>query len=171
MCHRSLCIAVQVFGKFQGKRCYNCRCVWRPLVQRDAGKMSDADLALLSKSAILQLDWRTIWRQILWPAFKQLVHSVQAVRQRIWKPMNILIIQTRGGWDYQSKLNQWDIVTRKSLENAAIVAATGEAQLMHSFCLPAIANECRLRYDMFAVGEVLKNSLFGRHEMVWKYVA
>ncbi len=51
-----------------------------------------------------------------------------------------------------------DIVTRKSLENAAaITAATGGSTnvVLH---LPAIANECGIDFDIFDIGEVFKRT-------------
>jgi dihydroxy-acid dehydratase len=51
-----------------------------------------------------------------------------------------------------------DIVTRKALENAvAIVAATGGSTncALH---IPAIANECGIKFDLFDVAEVLKRT-------------
>lgn len=51
-----------------------------------------------------------------------------------------------------------DIVTRKALENAAaIVAATG-GSTNAALHLPAIANECGIDFDMFAVGEIFKKT-------------
>lgn len=51
-----------------------------------------------------------------------------------------------------------DIVTRKSLENAAaIVAATG-GSTNAALHLPAIANEAGIKFDMFDVGEVFKKT-------------
>lgn len=51
-----------------------------------------------------------------------------------------------------------DIVTRKSLENAAaIVAATG-GSTNAALHLPAIANEAGIKFDMFDVGEVFKRT-------------
>ncbi len=51
-----------------------------------------------------------------------------------------------------------DIITRKSLENAAaIVAATG-GSTNAALHLPAIAHECGIDFDMFAVGEVFKRT-------------
>src|ERR1700745_4067423 len=51
-----------------------------------------------------------------------------------------------------------DIVTRKALENAAtVVSATGGATnaALH---LPAIANECGIKFDLFDVAEILKKT-------------
>src|SRR5680860_832070 len=51
-----------------------------------------------------------------------------------------------------------DIVTRKSLENAAaIVAATG-GSTNAALHLPAIAHECGIDFDLFAVAEVMKRT-------------
>src|SRR5512143_895235 len=51
-----------------------------------------------------------------------------------------------------------DIVTRKSLENAAaIVSATG-GSTNAALHLPAIAHECGIDFDRFAVAEVLKRT-------------
>jgi len=51
-----------------------------------------------------------------------------------------------------------DIVTRKALENAAaVVAATGGSTnaVLH---LPAIANECGIKFDLFDVAEIFKKT-------------
>lgn len=51
-----------------------------------------------------------------------------------------------------------DIVTRKSLENAAtIVAATG-GSTNAALHLPAIANECGIDFDLFDVGEIFRKT-------------
>jgi dihydroxy-acid dehydratase len=51
-----------------------------------------------------------------------------------------------------------DIVTRKSLENAAtIVAATG-GSTNAALHLPAIASECGIDFDIFAVGKIFKKT-------------
>jgi dihydroxy-acid dehydratase len=57
-----------------------------------------------------------------------------------------------------NKIRPRDIVTRKALENAAaVVAATGGSTnaVLH---LPAIANECGIKFDLFDVAEVLKRT-------------
>ncbi len=51
-----------------------------------------------------------------------------------------------------------DIVTKKALENAAtIVAATG-GSTNAALHLPAIANECGIDFDIFAVGKIFKKT-------------
>jgi dihydroxy-acid dehydratase len=58
----------------------------------------------------------------------------------------------------KNKIRPRDIVTRKSLENAAaIVAATG-GSTNAALHLPAIAHECGIDFDMHAVGEVFKRT-------------
>ena len=51
-----------------------------------------------------------------------------------------------------------DIVTRKALENAAAVVAASGGSTNAALHLPAIANECGLDFDMFAVAEVFKRT-------------
>src|SRR5499425_424321 len=51
-----------------------------------------------------------------------------------------------------------DIVTRKSLENAAAVVAASGGSTNAALHLPAIANECGLPFDLFDVAEVFKRT-------------
>jgi dihydroxy-acid dehydratase len=51
-----------------------------------------------------------------------------------------------------------DIVTRKALENAAAVVAASGGSTNAALHLPAIANECGLDFDLFAVAEVFKRT-------------
>ena len=51
-----------------------------------------------------------------------------------------------------------DIVTRKSLENAAAVVAATGGSTNAALHLPAIAHECGIDFDLFAVAEVLKRT-------------
>ncbi|MEI7668973.1 MAG: dihydroxy-acid dehydratase [Pseudomonadota bacterium] len=58
----------------------------------------------------------------------------------------------------KNKIRPRDIVTRKSLENAAaIVAATG-GSTNAALHLPAIANEAGIDFDLHAVGEIFKRT-------------
>ena len=151
-------------GKFQGKD-VTIVDVFEGVGQRDAGKMSDADLALLSKSVCPSagacggqfgkyygLRFRSNWSCRFLSSSgapapyesrdEYAYHSGRAVVELIAK-----------------QIKPRDIVTRKSLENAAaIVAATG-GSTNAALHLPAIANECGIDFDMFAVGEVLKELL------------
>src|SRR5262245_7378638 len=51
-----------------------------------------------------------------------------------------------------------DIVTRKALENAAAVVSATGGSTNAALHLPAIANECGLKFDLFAVAEVFKRT-------------
>ncbi len=51
-----------------------------------------------------------------------------------------------------------DIVTRKALENAAAVVAATGGSTNAALHLPAIANECGIKFDLFDVAEILKRT-------------
>jgi dihydroxy-acid dehydratase len=51
-----------------------------------------------------------------------------------------------------------DIVTRKALENAAAVVAATGGSTNAALHLPAIANECGIKFDLFDVADVLKRT-------------
>lgn len=51
-----------------------------------------------------------------------------------------------------------DIVTRKSLENAAAVVAASGGSTNAGLHLPAIANECGIKFDLFDVAEIFKKT-------------
>ena len=51
-----------------------------------------------------------------------------------------------------------DIVTRKALENAAAVVSATGGSTNAALHLPAIANECGLKFDLFDVAEVFKRT-------------
>jgi dihydroxy-acid dehydratase len=51
-----------------------------------------------------------------------------------------------------------DIVTRKALENAATVVAATGGSTNGALHLPAIANECGVKFDLFDVAEVFKRT-------------
>jgi dihydroxy-acid dehydratase len=51
-----------------------------------------------------------------------------------------------------------DIVTRKALENAATVVAASGGSTNAGLHLPAIAHECGIDFDLFAVGEIFKRT-------------
>ncbi len=51
-----------------------------------------------------------------------------------------------------------DIVTRKSLENAAAAVAASGGSTNAALHLPAIAHECGIKFDLFDVGEVFKRT-------------
>jgi dihydroxy-acid dehydratase len=51
-----------------------------------------------------------------------------------------------------------DIVTRKSLENAAAVVAASGGSTNAGLHLPAIAHECGIKFDLFDVAEIFKKT-------------
>jgi dihydroxy-acid dehydratase len=51
-----------------------------------------------------------------------------------------------------------DIVTRKALENAAAVVAATGGSTNAALHLPAIANECGVKFDLFDVAEIFKRT-------------
>ncbi len=56
------------------------------------------------------------------------------------------------------KIRPRDIVTRKALENAAAVVSATGGSTNAALHLPAIANECGIKFDLFDVAEVLKRT-------------
>lgn len=51
-----------------------------------------------------------------------------------------------------------DIVTRKSLENAAVIVAATGGSTNAALHLPALANECGIDFDIFDIGEIFKKT-------------
>ncbi len=51
-----------------------------------------------------------------------------------------------------------DIVTRKALENAAVVVAATGGSTNGALHLPAMANECGIEFDLFDVAEIFKKT-------------
>lgn len=51
-----------------------------------------------------------------------------------------------------------DIVTRKALENAAVIVAATGGSTNAALHLPALASECGIDFDIFAVGEIFKKT-------------
>jgi dihydroxy-acid dehydratase len=56
------------------------------------------------------------------------------------------------------KLRPRDIVTRKALENAAMVVAASGGSTNGALHLPAIANEAGIDFDIHAIGEIFKRT-------------
>jgi dihydroxy-acid dehydratase len=56
------------------------------------------------------------------------------------------------------KVRPRDIVTRKALENAAAVVAASGGSTNAALHLPAIANECGVKFDLFDVADVFKRT-------------
>src|SRR6476620_8408273 len=57
-----------------------------------------------------------------------------------------------------SNIRPRDIVTRKALENSAMVVAASGGSTNGALHLPAIAHECGIDFDLFAVAEIFKKT-------------
>jgi dihydroxy-acid dehydratase len=150
-------------GKFQGKD-VTIVDVFEGVGMRDSGKMSDVDLALLSKAACPSAG--ACGGQFTANTMACVSEAIGlALPGSSGAPAPYL---SRDEYAYHSgravvdliekNIKPRDIVTRKALENAAaIVAATGGSTnaVLH---LPAIANECGIDFDAFDIGEVFKRT-------------
>ncbi len=150
-------------GKFKGKD-VTIVDVFEGVGQRDAGKMSEEDLRLLTKAACPSAG--ACGGQFT-------ANTMACVSEAIGLALPgssgaPAPYESRDEYAYQSgravmnllekNIKPRDIVTQKSLENAAaIVAATGGSTnaVLH---LPAIANEAGIDFDAFAIGEIFKKT-------------
>lgn len=150
-------------GKFQG-RDVTIVDVFEAVGQRDAGKMTDQDLAILSKAACPSAG--ACGGQFTANTMACVSEAIGlALPGSSGAPAPYL---SRDEYAFESGkavmklielgIKPRDIVTKKALENAAtIVAATGGSTnaVLH---LPAIANECGIDFDAFAIGEIFKKT-------------
>lgn len=150
-------------GRFQGKD-VTIVDVFEGVGQRDAGKMSDQDLAILSKAACPSAG--ACGGQFTANTMACVSEAIGlALPGSSGAPAPYL---SRDEYAFESGkavmnlialgIKARDIVNRKALENAAtIVAATGGSTnaVLH---LPAIANECGIDFDAFAIGEIFKKT-------------
>ena len=150
-------------GKFKGKD-VTIVDVFEGVGQRDAGNLTEEDLQLLSKSACPSAG--ACGGQFT-------ANTMACVSEAIGLALPgssgaPAPYESRDEYAYQSGktvmeliksgIKPRDIVTRKSLENAAtIVAATG-GSTNAALHLPAIANECGIDFDLFDVGEIFKKT-------------
>ncbi len=150
-------------GKFQG-RDVTIVDVFEAVGQRDAGKMTDADLKILSKAACPSAG--ACGGQFT-------ANTMACVSEAIGLALpgssgTPAPYESRDEYAYHSgkavmnliekNIKPRDIVTKKALENAAtIVAATGGSTnaVLH---LPAIANECGIDFDIFEIGKIFKKT-------------
>lgn len=150
-------------GRFKGKD-VTIVDVFEAVGQRDAGKMSEEDLKILTKAACPSAG--ACGGQFT-------ANTMACVSEAIGLALPgssgaPAPYESRDEYAYESgkavmnliekNIKARDIVTRKSLENAAaIVAATGGSTnaVLH---LPAIANECGIDFDAFAIAEIFKRT-------------
>ncbi len=150
-------------GRFKGKD-VTIVDVFEAVGQRDAGKMSEEDLKILTKAACPSAG--ACGGQFT-------ANTMACVSEAIGLALPgssgaPAPYESRDEYAYQSgkavmnliakNIKPRDIVTLKALENAAtIVAATGGSTnaVLH---LPAIASECGIDFDIFAIGEIFKKT-------------
>ena len=150
-------------GRFKGKD-VTIVDVFEAVGQRDAGKMSEEDLKILTKAACPSAG--ACGGQFT-------ANTMACVSEAIGLALPgssgaPAPYESRDEYAYQSGkavmnliakgIKPRDIVTRKSLENAAaIVAATGGSTnaVLH---LPAIANECGIDFDIFEIEKIFKKT-------------
>lgn len=150
-------------GKFKGKD-VTIVDVFEAVGQRDAGKMTEEDLKILTKAACPSAG--ACGGQFT-------ANTMACVSEAIGLALPgssgaPAPYESRDEYAYASgkavmnliakNIKPRDIVTRKSLENAAtIVAATGGSTnaVLH---LPALANECGIDFDIFEVGKIFKKT-------------
>jgi dihydroxy-acid dehydratase len=150
-------------GRFKGKD-VTIVDVFEAVGQRDAGKMSEEDLKILTKAACPSAG--ACGGQFT-------ANTMACVSEAIGLALPgssgaPAPYESRDEYAYQSGkavmnliakgIKPRDIVTRKSLENAAaIVAATGGSTnaVLH---LPAMANECGIDFDIFEIEKIFKKT-------------
>ena len=150
-------------GRFKGKD-VTIVDVFEAVGQRDAGKMSEEDLKILTKAACPSAG--ACGGQFT-------ANTMACVSEAIGLALPgssgaPAPYESRDEYAYQSgkavmnliakNIKPRNIVTRKSLENAAaIVAATGGSTnaVLH---LPAIANECGIDFDIFEIEKIFKKT-------------
>lgn len=150
-------------GKFKGKD-VTIVDVFEAVGQRDAGKMTEEDLQFLTKAACPSAG--ACGGQFT-------ANTMACVSEAIGLALpgssgTPAPYESRDEYAYQSgkavmnliakNIKPRDIVTKKSLENAAtIVAATGGSTnaVLH---LPAMASECGIDFDIFEIGKIFKKT-------------
>jgi dihydroxy-acid dehydratase len=146
-------------GKFKGKD-VTIVDVFEGVGQRDAGKMSDEDLKILSKAACPSAgacggQFTANTMACVSEAIGLALPGSSGAPAPYTSRDEYAFASGQAVMNLISKnIKARDIVTRKSLENAAaIVAATGGSTnaVLH---LPAIANECGIDFDVFEVGKI-----------------
>jgi dihydroxy-acid dehydratase len=150
-------------GSFKGKP-VTVQDVFEAVGQHSVGKMSDDDLELLEQVACpsagacgAQFTANTM-ATVSEAIGLALPYSAGAPAPYEIRDQFCMIAGEKIMELIKRNLRPRDIVTRKALENAvAVVAATGGSTncALH---IPAIANECGIKFDLFDVAEVLKRT-------------
>ncbi len=150
-------------GKFKGKD-VTIVDVFEGVGQKDAGKMTAEDLRALSKAACPSAG--ACGGQFT-------ANTMACVSEAIGLALPgssgaPAPYESRDEYAYESGkavmnllergIKPRDIVTRKSLENAAVIVAATGGSTNAALHLPALANECGIDFDIFDIGEIFKKT-------------
>jgi len=150
-------------GKFKGKD-VTIVDVFEGVGKRDAGKMTEEDLQLLAKAACPSAG--ACGGQFT-------ANTMACVSEAIGLALPgssgaPAPYESRDEYAYysgqavvdliKSGIKARDIVSRKSLENAAVIVAATGGSTNAALHLPAIANECGIDFDLFDIGEIFKKT-------------
>src|SRR5690242_21611465 len=150
-------------GKFKGKE-VTIQDVYEAVGKHSVGQMSDEDLATLEQNACpsagacgAQFTANTM-ATVSEAIGLALPYSAGApapyeIRDKFCVLAGEVIMDLLA-----KNIRPRDIVTRKALENAAAVVAATGGSTNAALHLPAIANECGDKFDLFDVAEVLKKT-------------
>ena len=150
-------------GRFKGKD-VTIVDVFEAVGQRDAGNLTEEDLQLLTKSACPSAG--ACGGQFTANTMACVSEAIGlALPGSAGAPAPY---ESRDEYAYQSGIavmdliakgiKPRDIVTKKSLENAAVIVAATGGSTNAALHLPAIANECGIDFDIFDVGEIFKKT-------------
>lgn len=150
-------------GKFKGKD-VTIVDVFEAVGQRDAGNLTEEDLQLLTKSACPSAG--ACGGQFTANTMACVSEAIGlALPGSAGAPAPY---ESRDEYAYQSGIavmnliakgiKPRDIVTKKSLENGAVIVAATGGSTNAALHLPAIANECGIDFDIFDVGEIFKKT-------------
>ncbi len=150
-------------GKFKGKD-VTIVDVFEGVGQRDAGKMSEKDLQELSHAACpsagacggqFTANTMACVSEAIGLALPGSSSTPAPYESRDeyayasgWAVMNLIT----------KNIKPRDIVDRKALENAAVIVAATGGSTNAALHLPALANECGIDFDIFAIGEIFKKT-------------
>ncbi len=150
-------------GRFKGKD-VTIVDVFEGVGQRDAGNLSEEDLQLLTKAACPSAG--ACGGQFT-------ANTMACVSEAIGLALPgssgaPAPYESRDEYAYESgrtvvdliknNIKPRDIVTLKSLENAAVIVAATGGSTNAALHLPAIANECGIDFDIFDVGKIFKKT-------------
>ena len=150
-------------GKFKGKE-VTIQDVYEAVGQHSVGRMSDEDLQTLEENACpsagacgAQFTANTM-ATVSEAIGLALPYSAGAPAPYEIRDSFCMTAGERVMDLVRANIRPRDIVTRKSLENAAAVVAASGGSTNAGLHLPAIANECGIKFDLFDVAEIFKKT-------------